>query len=66
MPVPKKKPLIAQAAQEKATQEVITVTQIAEAERDANKKLISARQEIERDKIRQETEAQVAGVHARH
>ncbi len=31
------KSLIAQAAQEKATQEVITVTQIAEAERDANK-----------------------------
>ena len=53
------KALIAQAAQEKATQEVITVTQIAEAERDANKKLIGARQEIERDKIRQQTEAQV-------
>ncbi len=53
------KALIAQAAQEKATQEVITVTQIAEAERDANKKLIAARQEIERDKIRQQTEAQV-------
>lgn len=53
------KALIAQAAQEKATQEVITVTQIAEAERDANKKLIAARQEIERDKIRLQTEAQV-------
>ena len=53
------KALIAQAAQEKATQEVISVTQIAEAERDANKRLIAARQEIERDKIRQQTEAQV-------
>lgn len=51
--------LIAQAAQEKANQEVMSVTQIAEAERDANKKLIAARQEIERDKIRQQTEAQV-------
>jgi len=54
------KSLIAQAAQEKANQEVITVTQIAEAERDANKKLIAARQEIERDKIRLQTEAQVS------
>ena len=54
------KSLIAQAAQEKAKQEVVTVTQIAEAERDANKKLIGARQEIERDKIRLQTEAQVS------
>jgi len=54
------KALIAQAAQERATQEIITVTQIAEAERDANKKLIAARQEIERDKIRLQTEAQVS------
>ena len=54
------KSLIAQAAQEKANQEVITVTQIAEAEREANKKLIAARQEIERDKIRLQTEAQVS------
>jgi len=52
--------LIAQAAQEKANQEVMTVTQIAEAEREANKKLIAARQEIERDKIRLQTEAQVS------
>ncbi len=51
--------LIAQAAQEKAHQEVMTVTQIAEAERDANKKLIAARQEIEQGKIRQQTDAQV-------
>ena len=54
------KSLIAQAAQEKANQEVVTVTQIAEAEREANKKLIAARQEIERDKIRLQTEAQVS------
>lgn len=51
--------LIARAAQEKANQEVMTVTQIAEAERDANKKLIAARQVIEQDKIRLQTEAQV-------
>jgi len=51
--------LIAQAAQEKANQDVMSVTQIAEAERDANKKLIAARQVIEQDKIRQQTEAQV-------
>ena len=54
------KSLVAQAAQEKANQDVVTVTQIAEAEREANKKLIAARQEIERDKIRLQTEAQVA------
>jgi len=51
--------LVAKAAQEKANQDVMSVTQLAEAERDANKKLIAARQEIERDKIRQQTEAQV-------
>ena len=51
--------LVAKAAQEKANQDVMSVTQLAEAERDANKKLIGARQEIERDKIRQQTEAQV-------
>ena len=52
--------LVAQAAQEKARQQVLTVTQIAEADRDASKKLIAARQEIERDKIKQQTEAEVA------
>lgn len=51
--------LIAQAAQEKANQDVMSVTQIAEAERDASKKLIAARQVIEQDKIRLQTEAQV-------
>jgi flotillin len=51
--------LIAQAAQEKANQEVMSVTQIAEAERDASKKLIAARQQIEQDKIRLQTEAEV-------
>ena len=51
--------LIAQGAQEKANQGVISVTQIAEAERDASKKLIAARQVIEQDKIRQQTEAEV-------
>lgn len=51
--------LVAQAAQEKAHQEVMSVTQIAEAEREANKKLIAARQTIEQDKMRQQTEAQV-------
>ena len=51
--------LVAKGAQEKANQDVMSVTQLAEAERDANKKLIAARQEIERDKIRLQTEAQV-------
>lgn len=51
--------LVAKAAQEKANQEVMTVSQIAEAEREANKKLIAARQVIEQDKIGKQTEAQV-------
>jgi len=53
------KALIAKAAQERATQEVITVNEIAQADREANKKLIAARQEIERDKIQKQTEAEV-------
>ena len=36
-----------------------TVTQLAEAEREANKKLIAARQQIEQDKLRQQTTADV-------
>ncbi len=51
--------LSAQADREKASQQVVTVTQLAEADRDANKKLIAARQEIEQSKLRQQTGADV-------
>jgi len=49
----------AQAEREKATQQVTTVTQLAEADREASKKLIAARQQIEQDKLRQQTVADV-------
>jgi uncharacterized membrane protein YqiK len=49
----------AQAEREKAGQQVTTVTQLAEADREANKKLIAARQQIEQDKLRQQTVADV-------
>ena len=51
--------LSAQADREKASQQVITVTQVAEADRDASKKLIAARQEIEQNKLREQTGADV-------
>ncbi|HLK55484.1 MAG TPA: SPFH domain-containing protein [Chthonomonadaceae bacterium] len=51
--------LRASAEREKAGQQVTTVTQLAEAEREANKKLIAARQQIEQDKLRQQTTADV-------
>jgi uncharacterized membrane protein YqiK len=51
--------LRAQAEREKASQQVTTVTQLAEADREANKKLIAARQQIEQDKLRQQTTADV-------
>jgi len=51
--------LRAQAEREKAGQQVTTVTQLAEADREANKKLIAARQQIEQDKLRQQTTADV-------
>jgi uncharacterized membrane protein YqiK len=51
--------LKAAADKEKASQQVTTVTQLAEAEREANKKLIASRQQIEQDKLRQQTVADV-------
>lgn len=51
--------LRATAEREKAGQQVTTVTQLAEAEREANKKLIAARQQIEQDKLRLQTNADV-------
>lgn len=51
--------LKATAERERAGQEVTTVTQLAEADREANKKLIAARQEIEQGKLRQQTAADV-------
>ena len=49
----------AAAEREKAGQQVQTVTQVAEADREASKKLIAARQEIEQSKLRQQTGADV-------
>lgn len=51
--------LKASAERERANQEVTTVTQLAEADREAQKKLIAARQQIEQDKLRQQTTADV-------
>jgi uncharacterized membrane protein YqiK len=51
--------LRAEAEREKAGQQVTTVTQLAEADREAAKKLIAARQQIEQDKLRQQTTADV-------
>ncbi len=52
--------LLAQAAREGAEQEVITVQELAVAEREAKKKLIAAQQVIDQDKIKRQTEAEVA------
>jgi hypothetical protein len=51
--------LQAAAERERASQQVTTVTQLAEADREASKKLIAARQEIEQDKLRQQNTADV-------
>jgi uncharacterized membrane protein YqiK len=51
--------LLATAERERANQQVTTVTQLAEADREANKKLIAARQQIDQDKLRQQTNADV-------
>lgn len=51
--------LEAKAERERASQAVVTVTQMAEADREAQKRLIAARQEIEQDKLRQQTGADV-------
>lgn len=52
--------LLAQAEREAAEQEVIKVTEIAQADREAQKKLIAAQQVIDQDKIKRQTEAEVA------
>jgi uncharacterized membrane protein YqiK len=49
----------AEAERERAQQQVTTVVQLAEADREANKRLIAARQEIEQNKLRQQTGADV-------
>lgn len=51
--------LTAQAERERASQQVVTVQQLAEADREAAKRLIAAKQVIEQDKIKQQTEAEV-------
>ncbi|HEY3266864.1 MAG TPA: SPFH domain-containing protein [Armatimonadota bacterium] len=51
--------LEASAERERANQSVVTVTQLAEADREAQKKLIAAKQEIERNKIAEQTQAEV-------
>ena len=57
--------LTAEAEREEAKQKVITVQVTAEAEREAEKKLIAAKQAINESKIREETNADVHGLHAR-
>ncbi len=51
--------LQAGAEREKASQQVTTVIQLAESEREASKKLIAARQAIEQDKLKAQTQADV-------
>lgn len=51
--------LRATAEREKANQQVTSVTQLAEAEREANKRLIAARQAIEQDQLKAQTQANV-------
>lgn len=51
--------LLASAQKEKANQEVQTVQQLAEAERNAKKLLIASQQQIEQDKLKQQTSADV-------
>jgi len=48
-----------QAGREKASQEVLTVTATSEADREAQTKLIAAKQVIEQDKIKRQTDAEV-------
>jgi uncharacterized membrane protein YqiK len=50
----------ARAERERAAQEVVTVEQIAQADREAQKQVIAAKATIEQDRIRKQTEAEVA------
>lgn len=52
--------LQAQAERERANQDVITVQALAAADREAGVKLIAAKQVIEQDKIKRQTDAEVA------
>jgi flotillin len=52
--------LSAQAERERASQGIVTVQATAQAEREAQTKLIGAKQVIEQDKIKRETDAEVA------
>ncbi|MFQ3610533.1 MAG: SPFH domain-containing protein [Fimbriimonadales bacterium] len=51
--------LEAQAERERANQQIITVQQLAAAEREAQAKLIAAKQQIEQERIKRETDVQV-------
>jgi uncharacterized membrane protein YqiK len=55
-----KEALAAQAERERANQQIVTVQATAQAEREAQTKLIGAKQVIEQDKIKRETDAEVA------
>jgi uncharacterized membrane protein YqiK len=55
-----KQALEAQAERERAKQQIITVEQLAAAEREAQAKLIAAKQQIEQERIKRETDVQVA------
>jgi len=50
----------AQADRERASQQIVTVQATAQAEREAQTRLIAAKQVIEQDKIKRETDAEVA------
>ncbi len=52
--------LEAQAQRERANQQIITVQQLAAADREAQTKLIAAKQVIEQDRIKKQTEAEVS------
>lgn len=54
------KALAAEAEREKANQQIVTVQQLAAAEREAQTKLIAAKQTIEQDKIKRQTDAEVS------
>jgi flotillin len=51
--------LEAQAKREEANQSIVTVQRLAEAEREAQTKLIAAKQQIEQERVRQQTTAEV-------
>ena len=55
-----KEALAAQAEREAASQQIVTVQATAQAERDAKTKLIAAQQVIDQDKIKRQTDAEVA------